>query len=295
MRCAPLCFSFLRACADPSIQSPLFLIRPHIPFSRPNHSFSRHPQTVRFNIAYAAAHNGGLNLTEELIIEAAKSAAIHNKIMTFPDQYETRVGERGQRLSGGEKQRVAIARVILKNPPGECWTPRWSSWSSRSSKLTLLCALAVLLLDEATSALDTTNERAIQARLRELARLLGAARWAQRPLTSQSAQSQGRTTLAIAHRLSTIVDSDIIHCLDEGEIVESGSHSDLLAKGGVYAGESRCVSQLRRVTHTFSFCRAMAETDRGSRGRVGFWRSDAEERRRDASDGNQYACDEGVE
>ncbi|ORY83494.1 hypothetical protein BCR35DRAFT_351964 [Leucosporidium creatinivorum] len=147
-------------------------------------------ETVRFNIAYAAAHNGGVNLTEEAIIEAAKSAAIHDKIMTFPAQYETRVGERGQRLSGGEKQRVAIARVILKNPP-------------------------VLLLDEATSALDTTNERAIQARLREL--------------------SQGRTTLAIAHRLSTIVDSDIIHCLDEGEIVESGSHSELLAKGGVYA------------------------------------------------------------
>jgi ABC-type transport system involved in Fe-S cluster assembly fused permease/ATPase subunit len=70
-------------------------------------------ETARYNIAYG----GGVNTTQEEIIEAAKSASIHDRIMSFPEQYETRVGERGQRLSGGEKQRVAIARVILKNPP----------------------------------------------------------------------------------------------------------------------------------------------------------------------------------
>lgn len=100
-------------------------------------------------------------------------------------------------------------------------------------------SLTVLLLDEATSALDTTNERAIQARLRELVRLPRRCLSNSSPADLLTSQSQGRTTLAIAHRLSTIVDSDIIHCLDEGEIVESGSHSELLAKGGVYAGKSR--------------------------------------------------------
>ncbi|KAM0790019.1 hypothetical protein ACM66B_005348 [Microbotryomycetes sp. NB124-2] len=98
-------------------------------------------ETARFNLAYAA----GPGVTQEQIEQAAKVASMHERIMSFPEQYETRVGERGQRLSGGEKQRVAIARVVLKNPP-------------------------VLLLDEASSSLDTANERIIQARLRELSK-----------------------------------------------------------------------------------------------------------------------------
>ncbi|GAA5822325.1 hypothetical protein JCM11251_006301 [Rhodosporidiobolus azoricus] len=104
-------------------------------------------ESIRLNIAYGGIGNlsedGRTGVTMEDVVEAAKSAAMHDKIMSFPEQYETRVGERGMRLSGGEKQRVAIARTILKNPP-------------------------ILLLDEATSALDTTNERLIQNRLKEL-------------------------------------------------------------------------------------------------------------------------------
>ncbi|GAA5871541.1 hypothetical protein JCM16303_000787 [Sporobolomyces ruberrimus] len=150
-------------------------------------------ETLRYNIAYGGLgrlNRPGGTITMGDVIQAAKDSSMHDKIMSFPDQYETRVGERGMRLSGGEKQRVAIARTILKNPP-------------------------ILLLDEATSALDTHNERAIQSRLREL--------------------SKGRTTLSIAHRLSTIADSDVIYVLDEGVIAEFGSHSDLLARDGVYA------------------------------------------------------------
>ncbi|KAI5476886.1 vacuolar ABC heavy metal transporter Hmt1 [Pseudohyphozyma bogoriensis] len=144
-------------------------------------------ETARYNIAYGGV---GREITEEDVAEAAKAASLYDRIMGFPDKFETRVGERGQRLSGGEKQRVAIARVLLKNPP-------------------------ILLLDEATSALDTTNERAIQAKLRDL--------------------SKGRTTLSIAHRLSTVVDCDVIYVLNEGKIAESGSHADLLAQGGIYS------------------------------------------------------------
>src|SRR3546814_17683597 len=108
----------------------------------------------------------------------------------LPDGYQTQVGERGLKLSGGEKQRVAIARTLLKNPP-------------------------ILIFDEATSALDTRTERAIQLELNQIAR--------------------HRTTLLIAHRLSTIVDADEIVVLDQGRVLERGSHPDLLRRNGRYA------------------------------------------------------------
>ena len=124
------------------------------------------------------------------MIAAAKAAAIHDRIMELDDGYDTIVGERGYKLSGGEKQRIAIARVILKNP-------------------------RILILDEATSALDTHSERLIQAALEPL--------------------MKGRTTLAIAHRLSTILSADIILVVDKGEVVERGTHQELLERNGLYA------------------------------------------------------------
>jgi ABC-type transport system involved in Fe-S cluster assembly fused permease/ATPase subunit len=141
--------------------------------------------TIRYNIAY-----GDPAATTSDIEQAAKLAHIHEFILAMPDGYETVVGERGLKLSGGEKQRVAIARTILKNP-------------------------AILLFDEATSALDTHTEREIQANLREV--------------------SRGHTTLVIAHRLSTIVDAHEILVIADGQIVERGSHVNLLLSDGKYA------------------------------------------------------------
>ena len=141
--------------------------------------------SVRENLLYARS-----DATEEEMMAAARAAAIHDRIMELDEGYDTVVGERGYKLSGGEKQRIAIARVILKNP-------------------------RILILDEATSALDTHSERLIQAALEPL--------------------MQGRTTLAIAHRLSTILAADVILVVDKGEIVERGTHHELLELGGLYA------------------------------------------------------------
>ena len=141
--------------------------------------------TLGYNIAY-----GRWGAPQSEIVEAARQAQLAPLVERLPQGYETRVGERGLKLSGGEKQRVAIARTMLKNP-------------------------AILVLDEATSALDTTTEREIQASLEEIA--------------------QDRTTLVIAHRLSTVVDADEILFLDQGDVVERGTHAELLAKNGRYA------------------------------------------------------------
>jgi ATP-binding cassette, subfamily B, heavy metal transporter len=141
--------------------------------------------TVAYNIGY------GDTLADQAQIEsAAKAAHIHDFISSIPKRYDTMVGERGLKLSGGEKQRVAIARTLLKNP-------------------------SILIFDEATSALDTTNERAIQAEIKNL--------------------TQNKTTLVIAHRLSTVIDAHEILVMDKGRIIERGSHAALLAAGGRYA------------------------------------------------------------
>ncbi|GGC02877.1 metal ABC transporter permease [Marivita lacus] len=141
--------------------------------------------SIRYNIAYGRA-----NASEEDIISAARAAQIHDFILSLPEGYDTMVGERGLKLSGGEKQRVGIARTLLKNPP-------------------------ILILDEATSALDSETEASIQGALR----LAG----------------EGRTVITIAHRLSTISDADRIVVLENGEVVEEGSHDGLLANQGRYA------------------------------------------------------------
>jgi ABC-type transport system involved in Fe-S cluster assembly fused permease/ATPase subunit len=141
--------------------------------------------TIRYNIRY-----GRWDASDDEVEEAAKLAQIDSFIRHSPHGYETEVGERGLKLSGGEKQRVAIARTILKAPP-------------------------ILVLDEATSALDSHTEREIQDALEGV--------------------SRNRTTLVIAHRLSTIVGANQIIVLDQGVVVERGTHHQLLTKGGLYA------------------------------------------------------------
>jgi subfamily B ATP-binding cassette protein MsbA len=140
--------------------------------------------TVKNNIAY-----GDIERTEDDIINAARAANAHNFIMQLPKQYDTNIGELGTKLSGGEKQRISIARALLKNAP-------------------------ILILDEATSSLDTEAEIEVQEALDNL--------------------MKGRTTLVIAHRLSTIRNADRIIALVNGEIVEEGSHEQLMARQGEY-------------------------------------------------------------
>lgn len=141
--------------------------------------------SIAENLRYACP-----DATDADLVTAARAANLHEFVTSLPDGYNTVVGERGHRLSGGEKQRVAIARVILKDP-------------------------RILILDEATSNLDTVSEQLIQAALRPL--------------------FTGRTSIVIAHRLSTVLAADRILVLDRGRLVEQGSHTDLLALGGLYA------------------------------------------------------------
>jgi len=140
--------------------------------------------TIRANLRYARP-----DATDAELVEACRAARIHDMIASLPDGYGTLVGERGYRMSGGEKQRLAIARMLLKDP-------------------------AVVILDEATSHLDSESELAIQHALADAL--------------------VGRTSLVIAHRLSTIVAADRILVLENGRIIESGRHDELLRAGGLY-------------------------------------------------------------
>jgi len=153
--------------------------------------------TIYYNIQYARP-----DASKEEVINAAKMANLHHFIEGLPEGYNTLVGERGLKLSGGEKQRVAIARVILKNAP-------------------------ILVFDEATSSLDSRSEKAILESLKEI--------------------SQHHTTLAIAHRLSTIVDADRIIVIDDGKIIEQGTHQSLLAEDGTYASMWRLQQEQRET------------------------------------------------
>ena len=152
--------------------------------------------TIRYNIAY-----GRDGASDAEIVAAARAAQIHSFIESLPEGYDTQVGERGLKLSGGEKQRVGIARTLLKDPP-------------------------ILLLDEATSALDTETEASIQEALRRA--------------------GEGRTVITIAHRLSTIADADRIVVLQDGEVVEQGTHDALLAQPGAMPRSGRASRPARK-------------------------------------------------
>ena len=140
--------------------------------------------SIKDNISYAK-----IDATQEELEKVAKMANAHDFIMALPEKYDTLVGERGVRLSGGEKQRLAIARALLRDPK-------------------------ILVFDEATSSLDTESEHLVQD---AIDRLL-----------------HNRTTFVIAHRLSTVQHANKILVLDSGKIVETGTHSELLAHNGIY-------------------------------------------------------------
>ncbi|KAK0750601.1 P-loop containing nucleoside triphosphate hydrolase protein [Schizothecium vesticola] len=142
--------------------------------------------TVEHNIRY-----GNMAATTEQVHEAARRAHVHDKIISWPHGYDTKVGERGLMISGGEKQRLAVSRVILKDPP-------------------------LLFFDEATSALDTHTEQALMGNINEILR------------------DKARTSVFVAHRLRTIWDADLIIVLSEGSVVETGTHWELMERGGLY-------------------------------------------------------------
>jgi ATP-binding cassette subfamily B protein len=142
-------------------------------------------ETIAENLRYAKE-----DATEAEMIQACKSAQIWNLISMLPNGFETMVGERGHRLSGGEKQRLAIARLLLKAP-------------------------SIVILDEATAHLDSENEDLVQEALRHALK--------------------GRTSIVIAHRLSTVMQADQILVLEKGQIVERGTHEELIQGAGLYS------------------------------------------------------------
>jgi ATP-binding cassette subfamily B protein len=153
--------------------------------------------TVAENIAY-----GDPQATMDNIIAAARAANAHDFVVGFPDGYDTVVGERGQTVSGGERQRLSIARAILNNPQ-------------------------ILILDEATSSVDSKTEMKIQQAIDRLV--------------------EGRTTIAIAHRLSTLRRADRLLILDKGKLIEEGTHDELMAKDGLYAGLHKTQAELHSI------------------------------------------------
>jgi len=153
--------------------------------------------TIAENISY-----GKPGATMEEVMRAAKAANAHDFVLAKPEGYDTVVGERGARLSGGEKQRISIARAILHDP-------------------------RILILDEATSSVDVETEKQIQEAIQNLVK--------------------GRTTFAIAHRLSTLRNADRIFVLERGEVVEMGTHEELMAKNGAFKKLVDVQSQLSQI------------------------------------------------
>jgi len=169
------------------------------------------------NVRYAR-----LDATDEEVMDACKAAAIHDKILSFPDKYNSTVGERGVKLSGGELQRVSIARAILRQPK-------------------------IVLLDEATSMIDAETEALIQQSFKRL--------------------TAGRTTFIIAHRLSTIQHADLILVINDGQVVERGTHEELFRRNGRYVAlwSKQMSKTVQEVGKALERTKGFEEGDKGDK------------------------------